>query len=86
MNEWPSGWFRDEKPAQPGAPGGAAGQGGPGGVPPGRANEPTVSLPGGGAGAAPAGAYAAAAPFNVMYYVLLWFLPVLLCSLGANRR
>ena len=43
MNEWPSGWFRDEKP------------------PPGAPNEPTASLPGGGAGAAPAGGpYAAA--------------------------
>ena len=37
MNEWPSGWFRDEKPA-------SAGQ----------ANEPTVNLPSGGAGAASA--------------------------------
>ena len=68
MNEWPSGWFRDEKPAQAGAAGGApgapgaAGQGRPGGTPPGAASEPTVGLPGGGAGAAPAGgAYAAAA-------------------------
>jgi LCP family protein required for cell wall assembly len=68
VNEWPSGWFRDEKPAQGGAPGGApdaaagaAGQGRAGGAPPGAANEPTVGLPAGGAGAAPAGgAYAAA--------------------------
>ena len=62
MSEWPSGWFRDEKPADgaAGASAGAAGQGRPGG-PPGAANEPTVNLPGG-AGAAPAGgAYAAAA-------------------------
>ena len=56
MNEWPSGWFRDEKPA----PGG---QGGTAGAPPGAANEPTVGMPVGGAGAAPAagGGYAAAA-------------------------
>src|SRR5215472_10713912 len=62
VSEWPSGWFRDEKPADgaAGASAGAAGQGRPGG-PPGAANEPTVNLPGG-AGAAPAGgAYAAAA-------------------------
>ena len=67
MSEWPSGWFRDENPAQAGAAdgaprasgGAAAGQGGPAGAP-GAANEPTVSLSGG-AGTAPAGgAYAAA--------------------------
>jgi LCP family protein required for cell wall assembly len=69
VNEWPSGWLRDQKPAQPGAaggapgvPAGAAGQGRPGGGPLGTANEPTVNLPAGGAGAAPAGGpYAAAA-------------------------
>ena len=66
MSEWPSGWFRNEKPAQAGAadgapraPGGAAGQGRPAEAP-GASNEPTVSLSGG-AGTAPAGgAYAAA--------------------------
>ena len=44
MNEWPSGWFRDEKPKP------AGGDGGPGAAPPGRAGEPTVHeqrLPGG---------------------------------------
>jgi LCP family protein required for cell wall assembly len=62
VNEWPSGWFRDEKPAAADGAPGAAGQGGPGGRPLGTANEPTVGLPGGGAGAAPAGGtYAAAA-------------------------
>ena len=45
MNEYPAGWFRDEKPPRAGA----AGQAG--------ASEPTVALPAGGAGAAagPAG-------------------------------
>jgi len=69
VNEWPSGWFRDEKPAPagaadgaPGAPAGAAGQGRYGGVPLGTANEPTVGVPAGNAGAAPpGGAYAAPA-------------------------
>ena len=52
MNEWPSGWFRDEKPRP------AGGDGGPG-APPGAAGEPTVGLPAGSAGAAPAaGGYA----------------------------
>jgi len=55
VNEWPSGWFRDEKAAQAGAAGGApgtpgpAGQGGPAGGPLGTANQPTVGLPAGGA-------------------------------------
>ncbi len=43
MNEWPAGWFRDEKSA-----------------PAGQANEPTVNLPAGGAGTAPAAAGARA--------------------------
>jgi LCP family protein required for cell wall assembly len=56
VNEWPSGWFRDEKPKP------AGGDGGPGAAPPGRAGEPTVHLPAGSAGAAPAaGGYARAA-------------------------
>jgi LCP family protein required for cell wall assembly len=41
VNEWPAGWFRDEKPPSAGA------------VPPGTASEPTVSLPVGGAAAGP---------------------------------
>jgi LCP family protein required for cell wall assembly len=55
VNEWPSGWFRDEKPkAAGGADGSGAAQPGTG--------EPTVSLPAGSAGAAPAaGGYARAA-------------------------
>src|SRR5215831_2404152 len=54
VNEWPSGWFRDEKPPP------AGGAGGPGAVPPGAAGDPTVRMPAGGAGASPAagGAYA----------------------------
>jgi LCP family protein required for cell wall assembly len=55
VNEWPSGWFRDEKPKP------AGGGGGPGAAPPGTAGEPTVGLPAGSAGAAPAGGYARAA-------------------------
>jgi LCP family protein required for cell wall assembly len=52
VNEWPSGWFRDEKPKP------AGGDGGSGGT----AGEPTVGLPAGSAGAAPAaGGYARAA-------------------------
>src|SRR5262252_1155632 len=63
VNEWPSGWFRDEKPPSAGDAGGAAGAGGPGAVPPGAAGDPTVRMPTGGAGASPAagGAYARAA-------------------------
>ena len=55
MNEWPSGWFRDEKPKPAGgADGSGAAQPGTG--------EPTVRLPAGSAGAAPAaGGYARAA-------------------------
>ncbi len=55
MNEWPSGWFRDEKPKPVGgADGSGAAQPGTG--------EPTVRLPAGSAGAAPAaGGYARAA-------------------------
>jgi LCP family protein required for cell wall assembly len=63
VNEWPSGWFRDEQPAPPGAAGGAPGAAGPGGSGPGplgTANQPTAGLPAGGGGVAPAGgAYAA---------------------------
>ena len=55
MNEWPSGWFRDEKPKP------AGGDGGPPAAPPGTAGEPTERLPAGSAGAAPAGGYARAA-------------------------
>jgi LCP family protein required for cell wall assembly len=52
VNEWPSGWFRDEKPKP------AGGDGGSGGT----AGEPTVRLPAGSPGAAPAaGGYARAA-------------------------
>jgi len=52
VNEWPSGWFRDEKPTP------AGGADGSGGV----AGEPTVGLPAGSAGPAPAaGGYARAA-------------------------
>jgi len=52
VNEWPSGWFRDEKPTPAG---GADGSGG-------AAGEPTVGLPAGSAGPAPAaGGYARAA-------------------------
>ena len=55
MNEWPSGWFRDEKPKP------AGGAGGSGAAQPG-SGEPTVGLPAGSAGAAPAaGGYARAA-------------------------
>jgi len=54
VNEWPSGWFRDEKPRP------AGGADGSGTVQPG-AGEPTVGLPAGSAGAAPAGGYARAA-------------------------
>jgi LCP family protein required for cell wall assembly len=55
VNEWPSGWFRDEKPKPAGgADGSGAAQPGTG--------EPTVRLPAGSAGAAPAaGGYARAA-------------------------
>lgn len=61
MNEWPEGWFRDEKPAPAGAggdlPAKPAGE-----APPGVASEPTAQLPVGAAGAAGApsagGAYA----------------------------
>ena len=67
MSEWPSGWFRDEKPAPAGAGGGAPGApdgaaGGPGGGPLGTANQPTVGLPAGSAGAAPAGTYGQRGP------------------------
>jgi LCP family protein required for cell wall assembly len=72
VNEWPSGWFRDEKPKPAGGAGGAggaagasgaAGAGAPGAASPGAAGEPTVRLPAGGAGApqAAGGAYARAA-------------------------
>jgi LCP family protein required for cell wall assembly len=55
VNEWPSGWFRDEKPRP------AGGADGSGGAQPGT-GEPTVRLPAGSAGAAPAaGGYARAA-------------------------
>jgi len=55
VNEWPSGWFRDEKPKP------AGGADGPGAARP-EAGEPTVGLPAGSAGAAPgAGGYARAA-------------------------
>ena len=55
MNEWPSGWFRDEKPKP------AGGADGSGAAQPG-SGEPTVRLPAGSAGAAPAaGGYARAA-------------------------
>ena len=54
MNEWPSGWFRDDKPKP------AGGADGPGAAQPGT-GEPTVRLPAGSAGAAPAGGYARAA-------------------------
>ena len=55
MNEWPSGWFRDEKPKP------AGGADGSGAAQPG-SGEPTVGLPAGSAGAAPAaGGYARAA-------------------------
>jgi LCP family protein required for cell wall assembly len=55
VNEWPSGWFRDEKPKP------AGGADGSGAAQPG-AGEPTVRLPAGSAGAAPAaGGYARAA-------------------------
>ena len=55
MNEWPSGWFRDEQPKP------AGGGDGPGAAQPGT-GEPTVRLPAGSAGAAPAaGGYARAA-------------------------
>ena len=30
--------------------------------------------------------YAVVTPFNMFYYVLLWFCPVLLSAFGANRR
>jgi LCP family protein required for cell wall assembly len=54
VNEWPSGWFRDEKPKP------AGGADGSGTAQPG-AGEPTVRLPAGSAGAAPAaGGYARA--------------------------
>ena len=53
MNEWPTGWFRDEKPP-------SGGQAGIGNTPAGAANEPTVRLPAGGAAAA-AGAAGGAA-------------------------
>jgi LCP family protein required for cell wall assembly len=43
VNEWPSGWFRDEKPVPEGR---AGGPNGPGPAPPGGPNEPTVSRPG----------------------------------------
>src|SRR5215831_1402256 len=55
VNEWPSGWFRDEKPKP------AGGADGSGPAQPGAAGEPTVRLPAGSAGAAPAGGYARAA-------------------------
>ena len=55
MNEWPSGWFRDEKPKP------AGGADGSGTARPEAAGEPTVRLPAGSAGAAPAGGYARAA-------------------------
>jgi LCP family protein required for cell wall assembly len=55
VNEWPSGWFRDEKPKP------AGGASGSGAAQPG-SGEPTVGLPAGSAGAAPAvGGYARAA-------------------------
>ena len=54
MNEWPSGWFRDEKP-KPAGDAGGSGAGQPG------SGEPTVRLPAGSAGTAPAGGYARAA-------------------------
>ncbi|HYB88764.1 MAG TPA: LCP family protein [Streptosporangiaceae bacterium] len=59
MNEWPSGWFRDEKPAPEGRAGGPNGPG----QAPGGPNEPTAALPARGARGAPAGggAYAQAA-------------------------
>src|SRR5262252_2305746 len=49
VNEWPSGWFRDEKPKP------AGGADGPGAARP-EAGEPTVGLPAGSAGAAGAAA------------------------------
>jgi LCP family protein required for cell wall assembly len=55
VNEWPSGWFRDEKPKP------AGGADGSGTERPGAAGEPTVRLPAGSAGAPPAGSYARAA-------------------------
>jgi LCP family protein required for cell wall assembly len=55
VNEWPSGWFRDEKPKP------AGGVDGSGPARPEAAGEPTVRLPAGSAGAAPAGGYARAA-------------------------
>jgi LCP family protein required for cell wall assembly len=54
VNEWPSGWFRDDQPKP------AGGADGPGAAQPGT-GEPTVRLPAGSAGAAPAGGYARAA-------------------------
>jgi LCP family protein required for cell wall assembly len=60
VNEWPEGWFRDEKPASAGAAGDApAGPGGSGGAAREAANEPTVRLPAG-SGAAPPGGGASA--------------------------
>jgi LCP family protein required for cell wall assembly len=61
VNEWPEGWFRDEKPASGGAGGGispgAAGAAGAAGA--GVPGEPTEQLPVGAAGApSAAGAYA----------------------------
>ncbi len=64
MNEWPAGWFRDEKPPSPGtAPSGAAQSGSAqsgsaqsGSAQSGSANEPTVSLPAGGHTARPGAA------------------------------
>jgi LCP family protein required for cell wall assembly len=56
VNEWPSGWFRDEKPEP------AGGADGSGTARPEAAGEPTVRLPAGSPGAAaPAGGYARAA-------------------------
>src|SRR5215471_20901451 len=55
VNEWPSGWFRDEKPKP------AGGADGSGTAQPAATGEPTVRLPAGSAGAAPAGGYARAA-------------------------
>jgi LCP family protein required for cell wall assembly len=58
VNEWPEGWFRDEKPASGGAGGGLP-AGAAGAVAPGVPGEPTEQLPVGAAGApSAAGAYA----------------------------
>ncbi len=54
MNEWPTGWFRDEKPAPEG---GAGGPNGPGQAAPGAGSEPTVSYAQAGSGRGRPGAW-----------------------------